>query len=228
MKETSFGFVELAEKFFKDVLSSPPLGGGSWGFERSVNFSDRSCSLKVLLKNLSGVSKTKISIQARQTGSAKEYSIQGWSEVPDEDTRTGFVLKESNPYRLEEEVFEIVDRLLTEIPERDQSVAIERPVAPPPKSTFEPLIPQIQSLPEKPEPAPANESPTADSFDSTQAFIDSLLSGGDAEKAPAPEEPPSTPEAKAPVEEQPPAEEPAAEEPSVKPKAAKAKKSAKS
>lgn len=241
MKTTSFGFVELAEKFFKDALSSPPLGGGSWGFQRSVNFSERSCSLQVLLKNPSGVSKTKISIQARQTGSAKEYSIQGWSEVPDEDTRTGFVLKESNPYRLEEEVFEIVDRLLAEIPERDQSVAIERPAAPAPKSTFEPLIPEIQNAPAE---------PSAESFDSNQAFIDSLLSGNkenaaeaetlaepaesnqslvdsllsqsNSDKEPVVEETASAPEAEAP------AEEATSEEPAAKPKAAKAKKSAKS
>lgn len=168
MKLTSFGFVELAETFLKDALSSPPLGGGSWGFQRSVNFSERTGSLQVLIKSSSGVAKTKVSIQARQTGSAKDYSIQGWSEIADKDERTNFVLKESNPYRLEEEIFEIVDKLLAEIPERDQSVTVDRPAAPAPKSTFTPLVPEIQKVePEQ----------TAESFDSNQAFIDSLLSG---------------------------------------------------
>ena len=241
MKLTSFGFVELAETFLKDALSSPPLGGGSWGFQRAVNFSERTGSLQILIKNSAGVAKTKVSIQARQTGTAKDYSIQGWTEIPDEDKRTSFVLKESNPYRLEEEVFDIVDRLLAEIPERDQSVALERPVAPAPKSTFEPLIPEIQNAPAE---------PSAESFDSNQAFIDSLLSGdkenaaeaetpaepadsnqalvdsllsqSNSDKEPAAEETASAPEAEAP------AEEAAPEEPAAKPKAAKAKKSAKS
>ena len=178
MKLTSFGFVELAETFLKDALSSPPLGGGSWGFQRAVNFSERTGSLQILIKNSAGVAKTKVSIQARQTGTAKDYSIQGWTEIPDEDKRTSFVLKESNPYRLEEEVFDIVDRLLAEIPERDQSVTLERPAAPAPKSTFEPLIPEIQNAPAE---------PSAESFDSNQAFIDSLLSGD--KESPAEAEP---------------------------------------
>lgn len=241
MKLTSFGFVELAETFLKDALSSPPLGGGSWGFQRSVNFSERTGSLQILITNPSGVAKTKVSIQARQTGTAKDYSIQGWTELPDDDKRTSFVLKESNPYRLEEEVFEIVDRLLAEIPERDQSVTLERPAAPAPKSTFEPLIPEIQKPPAE---------PTAESFDSNQAFIDSLLSGNkenaaeaapaaepadsnqalvdsllsqsNSENDPAAEETASAPEAEAPVDES------APEEAAAKPKAAKGKKSAKS
>jgi hypothetical protein len=235
MKLTSLGFVELAETFLKDALSSPPLGGGSWGFQRSVNFNERTGSLQILIKNSAGVTKTKVSIQARQTGTAKDYSIQGWTEIPDEDKRTSFVLKESNPYRLEEEVFDIVDRLLAEIPERDQSVALERPAAPAPKSTFEPLIPEIQNVPAK---------PSAESFDSNQAFIDSLLSGNkenpaepaesnqalvdsllsqsNSDKEPMVEETASAPQAESPPEEA------ASEEPAAKPKAARAKKSAKS
>jgi hypothetical protein len=132
MKLTSFGFVDFAETFLRDALSSAPLGGGSWGFQRSVNFSERTGSLQVILTNSSGVAKTKASIQARQTGTSKDFSIQGWTELPDQDKRAGFVLKESNPVRVEEEVFEIVDRLLAEIPERDQSVTFERPAPPPP------------------------------------------------------------------------------------------------
>lgn len=168
MRLTSFGFVDLAETFLKDALSSAPLGGGSWGFQRSMNFSERTGSLQVILTNSSGVAKTKASIQARQTGTAKDYSIQGWTELPDLEKRSVFVLKESNPVRVEEEIFEIVDRLLAQIPERDQSMTFERPAPPPPKSAFEPLIPEIQNAPAE---------PSADSFDSNQAFIDSLLSG---------------------------------------------------
>ena len=240
MKTTSFGFVDLAESFLKDALSSPPLGGGSWGFQRSVNFSERTGLLRIILTDVSGVAKTKASIQARQTGTSKDYSIQGWTELPDEDKRGMFVLKESNPVRVEEEIFEIVDRLLSEIPERDQSATFERP-APPPKPTFAPLIPEIQNAPTE---------PSAESFDSNQAFIDSLLSGdkenpaeaetpaepGESNQAlvdsllsqsnsdtePVVEETASAPEAEAP------AEEAAPEEPAAKPKAAKAKKSAKS
>jgi hypothetical protein len=229
MKLTSFGFVELAETFLKDALSSPPLGGGSWGFQRSVNFSERTGSLQILLTNSSGVAKTKVSIQARQTGTAKDYSIQGWTEIPDENKRTSFVLKESNPYRLEEEIFEIVDRLLAEIPERDQSVTLDRPAPPPPKSTFEPLIPEIQNAPAE---------PSAESFDSNQAFIDSLLSGDKenaAEAEPSAEAPESNPEVEAsspdnsdqPVAAEEPESAPAAEEAAPKAKATKSKKAAK-
>ena len=235
MKLTSFGFVDLAETFLRDALSSAPLGGGSWGFQRSVNFSERTGSLQVILTNSSGVAKTKASIQARQTGTSKDFSIQGWTELPDQDKRAGFVLKESNPVRVEEEVFDIVDRLLAEIPERDQSVTFERPAPPPPKSTFEPLIPEIQNAPAE---------PSAESFDSDQAFIDSLLSGqkeSPAEAEPSAEsaesnqalvdsllstgnfdEPASSPSTDVPVE-----EPPAAEEPTSKAKPKKAKKAAK-
>jgi len=208
MKLTSFGFVELAETFLKDALSSPPLGGGKWEFQRAVNFNERAGSLQILLANSIGATKTKVSIHARQTGTEKDYSIQGWTEIPDEEKRTIFVLKESNPVRVEEEVFEIVDRLLAAIPERDQSVTFERP-APPPKSTFEPLIPEIQSAPAEPEPAPVAEV-SSESFDSTQAFVDSLLSPDSfdkiqAEDAPAsePAEEPVAEEATAPEEEAP-------------------------
>jgi len=235
MRLTSFGFVDLAETFLKDALSSAPLGGGSWGFQRSMNFSERTGSLQVILTNSSGVAKTKASIQARQTGTAKDYSIQGWTELPDLDKRSVFVLKESNPVRVEEEIFEIVDRLLAQIPERDQSMTFERPAPPPPKSAFEPLIPEIQNAPAE---------PSADSFDSNQAFIDSLLSGDKetpAEAEPSTEsaesdqalvdsllsasntaEPTSTASTDAQAE-----EAPAADEPAPKAKTTKAKKAAK-
>jgi len=235
MRLTSFGFVDLAETFLKDALSSAPIGGGSWGFQRSMNFSERTGSLQVILTNSSGVAKTKASIQARQTGTAKDYSIQGWTELPDLDKRSVFVLKESNPVRVEEEIFEIVDRLLAQIPERDQSMTFERPAPPPPKSAFEPLIPEIQNAPAE---------PSADSFDSNQAFIDSLLSGDKetpAEAEPSTEsaesdqalvdsllsasntaEPTSTASTDAQAE-----EAPAADEPAPKAKTTKAKKAAK-
>jgi len=241
MKLTSLGFVELAETFLKDALSSPPLGGGSWGFQRSVNFSERTGSLQILIKNSAGVAKTKVSIQARQTGTAKDYSIQGWTEIPDEDKRTSFVLKESNPYRLEEEVFDIVDRLLAEIPERDQSVALERPAAPAPKSTFEPLIPEIQNAPAEPsaesfdsnqafidsllsgdKESPAEAEPAAESAESNQALVDSLLSPNNIDQPPAEEEATSAPATEAPAVE---AEAP--EEAAPKAKATKSKKAAK-
>lgn len=235
MKLTSFGFVELAEKFLKDALSAPPVGGGAWEFQRSVNFNDRTGSLQILLANSTGATKTKVSIQARQTGTQKDYSIQGWTEIPDQDKRTNFVLKESNPYRIEEEVFELVDRLLEGIPERDRTVAFEPPAPPAPKSTFEPLIPEIQATPAEPEPAAASEA-TADSFDSTQSFVDSLLSPDNFDKLAAGETPssePSSEPAEAAVEEPPAAEpvaEPTAEDVEPKAKAAKpakAKKAAK-
>jgi hypothetical protein len=223
MKLTSFGFVALAETFLKEALSSPPIGGGLWSFQRSVNFNDRTGSLQILLTTPAGTSKTRASLQARQTGTSKDFSIQGWSELSGDENRTLFVLKESNPHRAEEEVFEIVDRLLSSIPERDQSAVIERPSPPPPKSSFEPLIPEIQSPAlETESPEPAAES-AEESADSAQAFIDSLLSAGNVEEAAAIEEPPieATPAAEPEVEETP------LEEAAPKPKASKPKKSAK-
>jgi hypothetical protein len=240
MKITSFGFVDLAESFLKDALSSPPLGGGSWGFQRSVNFSERTGSLQILLTNSSGVAKTKASIQARQTGTAKDYSIQGWTEIPDEDKRSMFVLKESNPVRVEEEIFEIVDRLLSELPERDQSATFERP-APPPKPTFAPLIPEIQNAPAEPsaesfdsnqafidsllsgdKESPAEAEPAAESAESNQALVDSLLSTDKSDQPPAEEEPASAPATEAPAE-----EAAAPEEAAPKAKATKSKKAPK-
>lgn len=235
MKLTSFGFVELAEKFLKDALSAPPVGGGAWEFQRSVNFNDRTGSLHVLLANPTGMTKTKVSIQARQTGTQKDYSIQGWTEIPDQDKRMNFVLKESNPYRIEEEIFELVDRVLEGIPERDQSVAFVPPTPPAPKSTFAPLIPEIQTTPTEPEPTPASET-TPDSFDSAQSFVDSLLSPENFDNLAATETPegePSNESAETGAEEPPAAEPlvtPVAEDSDPKAKAAKpakAKKAAK-
>ena len=240
MKITSFGFVDLAESFIKDALSSPPVGGGSWGFQRSVNFSERTGSLQIVLKDASGVAKTKASIQARQTGTSKDYSIQGWTELPDEDKRSMFVLKESNPVRVEEEIFEIVDRLLSELPEREQSATFARP-APPPKPAFAPLIPEIQNAPAEPaeesfdsnqafidsllsgdKESPAEAEPAAESAESNQALVDSLLSPNNVDQPPAEEESTSAPATEAPAVE---AEAP--EEAAPKAKATKSKKAAK-
>lgn len=236
MKLTSFGFIELAESFLKDALSAPPLGGGAWEFQRSVNFNDRTGSLQILIRNSFAATKTKVSIQARQTGTQKDSSIQGWTEIPDADKRTVFVLKQSNPVRLEEEIFDIVDRLLAHIPERDESVTIERPAPPEPKSSFEPLIPEIQK-------APVESS--AESFDSNQAFIDSLLSANTdspAEAKPAAESAESAqalvdslmspdnfgePPVEEKITEAPVEEAPAPDEAAPKAKATKAKKAAK-
>lgn len=221
MKLTSFGFVALAETFLKEGLSSPPIGGGLWSFQRSVNFNERTGLLQILLTTPAGTSKTRASLHARQTGTSKDFSIQGWSELSDEEHRTLFVLKESNPHRAEEEVFEIVDRLLSAIPERDQSAVIERPSPPPPKSSFEPLIPEIQRPALEAEPGSAETA--EESAGSAQAFIDSLLSAGNVEQATAIDEPPSeaTPAAEPEVKEIP------LEEAAPKAKASKPKKSAK-
>jgi len=235
MKLTPFGFVALAETFFQDALSSPPLGGGSWGFQRSANFNDHTGALQVLLSTPAGPQKTKISLHARLTGSARDYSIQGWTDRNDGGERDAFVLRETDFTRAQEEVFEIVERLLQHLPERDASAPISRP-APvlPPKAPFAPLIPEIQSRPEGPldavEPAPAEIEPAATTgpsanpadFASTQDFVDSLLS-------PAGFDEPTTP----PVEEIAPvtAEEPVAEAPSTTvktpPKASKTAKPSK-
>ena len=194
MKLTSFSFVDLAETFHKDALSSAPLGGGSGGFRRSVKFSERTGSLQVVLTNSSGVAKTKASIQARQTWTPKDFSIQGWIELPDQDKRINFVLKENNPYRIEEEVFDIVELLLTDIPERDQSVKLERPAPAPPKSTFEPLIPELQN-------APAET--LAESTESNQALVDSSVSPANFDEPMIADEPTGSSSTDVPVEEAP-------------------------
>jgi hypothetical protein len=56
--------VALAETFLKEALSSPPIGGGLWSFQRSVNFNDRTGSLQILLTTPAGTSKTRASLQA--------------------------------------------------------------------------------------------------------------------------------------------------------------------
>ena len=151
-----------------------------------------------------------------------------------------FVLKESNPVRVEEEIFEIVDRLLSELPERDQSATFERP-APPPKPTFAPLIPEIQNAPAEPsaesfdsnqafidsllsgdKESPAEAEPAAESAESNQALVDSLLSTDKSDQPPAEEEPASAPATEAPAE-----EAAAPEEAAPKAKATKPKKAAK-
>jgi hypothetical protein len=202
MKLTPFGFVALAESFLQDALSAPPLTGGRWGFQRAVNFTDHTGELQVLLSPTDEPAKPRVSLHARLTGTAKEARIQGWTDFHDNSERDVFVLRQSDSTRAEEEIFDIVDRLLSRLPEWDESAAITRPVpVPPPRPTFEPLIPEIQTI----EPFQAPETPVAeitvsdvsrDDFASSQAFIDSLLS-------PEAFEMPSAGEAPAPVDEEP-------------------------
>ncbi|MEI8292642.1 MAG: hypothetical protein WCG66_01490 [bacterium] len=230
MRLTSFGFIAKAESFLRDALLLPPVGGGGWSFQRSVNFGERASALQVVLISPAGISKTKVAVHARQTGSPKDYSIQGWSEVPDQDKRSNFVLKQSDPVRIDEEVFDIVVRLLENIPERDDSVVLQRPVAPAPKSSFSPLIPELQNFSSDPRP---ESVPVPEAFDSTQAFVDALLSAengdqgspaGDSVVAPGPVEPqaeaPILPDAVIP-------DQPAIETPLPKAKTGKSKKTAK-
>jgi len=182
MKLTPFGFVALAETFLQDALSAPALTGGRWEFQRSVNFTDHTGELQILLVPTDAAPKPRVSLHARLTGSSKEARIQGWSDFHDDSERNVFVLRQSDSTRAEEEVFDIVEQLLARLPERDESAVISRP-EPPPRPTFEPLIPEIQTI----EPFHAPEAQAAGGGDSTpgpsrsdfatsQEFIDSLLS----------------------------------------------------
>jgi hypothetical protein len=79
MKLTSLGLVAMAESFLKDAC--PP--SARWRVLEipacSVNFNERTGTLQIVLTNSAGVSKTKVSVHARQIGTAKDYSIQGWT-----------------------------------------------------------------------------------------------------------------------------------------------------
>ena len=89
-----------------------------------------------------------------------------------------------------EEIFDIVEKTLSRLPEWDQSSLPARP-EPPPRS-FEPLIPAIQ----KTEPAPEADSGAFD----PQAMIDAMLSPDSFDEPPVatPEEPPPVAEEIAP------------------------------
>ena len=183
MKLSPFGFIEQAETFFRDALSLPPRGGGAWSYQRRVNFVDGTGSLEVGLAGVGSLS-PRAALHARRTGQGKDFGIQGWVDFSDGSGQEIFVLRQLEPTRAQEEIFDLVERVLARIPERDESFAPPRP-EPAPKPSFEPLINVIQSASADPAPASevagANEE-TADhpakpeDFDSTQAFVDSLLS----------------------------------------------------
>lgn len=257
MKLTPFGFVAQTEGFLREALSLPPVGGGSWSLQRVINFTDQAGALQVLLNPESGPQKVRMTFHARQTGSFKDSGIQGWIEFNDGASKDPFVLKQTNSTRAAEEIFDIVDRALTHLPEWDNSSGMSAPPpAPHSGAGFAPLIPSSapaateSSTPEDPQsfidsilggnPAAAEAPKVEDS----QSFIDSIFGGNTAEPA-APEteesaEPPADAEPSAPeaaIEppvsdetQEPPAEAQATEEsesPAKKAKAPKAKKAAK-
>ena len=198
MQLTPLGFVSQAEDFLKEALSLPPLGGGNWAFQRTVNLHEHSGSLQVILHQPSGSRKTRAVLQARLTGGPRDAGIQGWAEFEPNEERDTFVLKQNDSVYACEEVFDIVERILSRLPEWDKGATIERPAAPPPRPrvSFEPLIPQIQKIepvaPAAPEPAAAEAE--GEGVSSTQAFVDSLLSPDAFEEPPAAEaeqEPPA-------------------------------------
>lgn len=160
MQLTPLGFVAQAEEFLKEALALPPVGGGSWAFQRTVNLHEHSGSLQVILQQPSGNRRTRAVLQARLTGGPRDAGIQGWTEFDASEERDMFVLRQNDSVYACEEVFDIVDRLLARLPEWDNNVRVERPVAPPPKpkAAFEPLIPQIQKI--EPVAAPEPELPT--------------------------------------------------------------------
>lgn len=181
MQLTPLGFVAQAEEFLKEALALPPVGGGSWAFQRTVNLHEHSGSLQVILQQPSGNRRTRAVLQARLTGGPRDAGIQGWTEFDASEERDMFVLRQNDSVYACEEVFDIVDRLLARLPEWDNNVRVERPVAPPPKpkAAFEPLIPQIQKIEAAAvveEPAPEEAAPGAGGASSAQAFVDSLLS----------------------------------------------------
>ena len=166
MKLTPFGFVSRSEAFVLDALSLPPIGGGEWKTRRVANLIDHSSSLHVSIKPHGGVEKTTMVLNSRLTGGARDGGIQGWADYPGTGEREAFILKQTDADRAMEEIFDIIEKTLSRIPEWDQSSLPARP-EPPPRS-FEPLIPAIQ----KNEPAP---EPDSGAFD-PQAMIDAMLS----------------------------------------------------
>ena len=185
MKLTPFGFVNRAEIFVKEALSLPPKGGGEWSTQRVVNFVDHTGSLHILLRSGEGEPKPTAVLNTRLTGGPRDGGIQGWAEFPTTGTRHAFVLRETDSDRAMEEIFEIVEKALFQIPEWDNSATLHRPEPKP--RVFEPLIPEIQkpleeALPGEPplaevpvEPA-APEAGKPEAPSDMQAMVDSLLS----------------------------------------------------
>jgi hypothetical protein len=175
MKLTPFGFVNRSEEFVKDALSLPPIGGGKWTTRRVANLMDHSSSLHVSLTPAGGVEKTTMILNTRSTGGTRDGGIQGWAEYPGTGEREPFILKQSDADRAMEEIFDIVEKTLSRVPEWDNSSLPARPEPPP--RVFEPLIPEIQ----KSEPAAAEADSGA--LD-PQAMIDAMLSPDSFEEPP--------------------------------------------
>ena len=166
MKLTPFGFVNRSEEFVKDALSLPPIGGGKWSTRRVANLMEHSSSLHVSLTPAEGVEKPTMILNTRSTGGTRDGGIQGWAEYPGTGEREPFIIKQTDADRAMEEIFDIVEKTLSRVPEWDNSSLPARP-APAPR-VFEPLIPEVQ----KSEPAAEAVSGALD----PQAMIDSMLS----------------------------------------------------
>lgn len=175
MKLTPFGFVNRSEEFVKDALSLPPIGGGKWTTRRVANLMDHSSSLHVSLTPAEGVEKTTMILNTRSTGGTRDGGIQGWAEYPGTGEREPFIIKQTDADRAMEEIFDIVEKTLSRVPEWDNSSLPARPEPAP--RVFEPLIPEIQ----KSEPAAAEADSGA--LD-PQAMIDAMLSPDSFEEPP--------------------------------------------
>jgi hypothetical protein len=174
MKLTPFGFVNRSEEFVKDALSLPPIGGGKWTTRRVANLMDHSSSLHVSLTPAEGVEKTTMILNTRSTGGTRDGGIQGWAEYPGTGEREPFIIKQTDADRAMEEIFDIVEKTLSRVPEWDNSSLPARPEPAP--RVFEPLIPEIQ----KSEPAAEADSEALD----PQAMIDAMLSPDSFEEPP--------------------------------------------
>lgn len=158
MRLTSFGFVESAERFLRDALSLPPVGGGSWELQRTVNLADQSAALQILRKSPDGTVSPSGTIRTRLTGKAREAGLQGWIHFDEEGPRQSFVVKEMDAAFAEEEIFEVIENLIGNIPDRNTSAEPTRPEKP--KREFKPLVKeQPPAPPPEPEP-PAPEAVT--------------------------------------------------------------------
>lgn len=223
MKLTPFGFVCRAETFVKEALALPPLGGGEWTTQRLVNFVEQTGSLQILLNPGNGMAKPSAILRSRVTGGPRDTGVQGWVEYPSTDTRDAFVLREVEAERAMEEIFDIVERVLSKVPEWDKSASFVRP-EPPPRVLL-PLIPEIQKPAGETAPVEAASSEGAEAaatvadFPDAQSFVDSLLSPENfeepvAESSPAAEEPTEAEKIEEPAAPEPPA--PEAEKPAKK------------
>jgi hypothetical protein len=189
MKLTPFGFVSRSEDFIKDALSLPPIGGGKWVTRRVANFASQSGVLQVVIVPESGQEKPAVILHSRLTGGSRDGGIQGWIERPSSEQNESFILKETDADRAMEEIFDIVEKTLSHVPEWDQSALPPRPEPPP--RVFEPLIPAIQKADPLAEAQPKEE---ASGFD-PQALVDAMLSGSSNEQPAATEAPPTDPQA---------------------------------